>query len=225
MKIAKLRKPTSFEPDPTIGCIILSDPIFFSKKDWIPMPRDWSMNIVSGKIYDTDSESGKLLWDRVLDLVVDHESKGEAVKSGAEYAISEPISPYYRRILSKVRIGQSAFRVLVTDAYSRRCCVTGERTLPTLEASHIKPYLGSGPNATNNGLLLRSDVHRLFDAGYVTVTSDFKIEVSKRIKEEYEKVKNTINITEEDYCCFQNLLLTVPPRIIWITITSACIRG
>jgi putative restriction endonuclease len=88
--------------------------------------------------------------------------------------------------LVKGRLGQGAFRVLVTDAYKRRCAITGERTLPVLDAAHIKPYADSGPNLVENGLLLRSDLHKLFDIGYVTVTPDFRVEVSAKIKEEYE---------------------------------------
>ena len=88
--------------------------------------------------------------------------------------------------LTRGRLGQGAFRVLVTDAYERRCAITGERTLPVLEAAHIKPYSETGPHVISNGLLLRSDLHILFDDGYVTVTEDMKVEVSKRIKEEFE---------------------------------------
>jgi putative restriction endonuclease len=84
------------------------------------------------------------------------------------------------------RVGQGAFRVLVTDAYLRRCTITGEKTLPVLEAAHIKPYSMIGLNSVNNGLLLRSDLHKLFDNGYITVTKDYKVEISKRIKEEFE---------------------------------------
>jgi putative restriction endonuclease len=74
----------------------------------------------------------------------------------------------------------------VTDIYARRCAVTGERTLPVLEAAHIKPYGRSGPHDPRNGLLLRSDIHTLFDQGYVTVTPERNFEVSRRIKEEFE---------------------------------------
>jgi putative restriction endonuclease len=73
----------------------------------------------------------------------------------------------------------------VTDAYERRCAISGERTLPVLQASHIKPY-GKGPNRVDNGLLLRSDLHILFDRGYITVTPTLAVEVSTRIKEEFE---------------------------------------
>ena len=48
--------------------------------------------------------------------------------------------------LIRPRLGQGAFRVLVTDIYRRRCAVTQERTLPALEAAHIRPY-GDGGDA------------------------------------------------------------------------------
>ncbi len=67
------------------------------------------------------------------------------------------------------RLGQGSFRVVVTDIYSRWCAVTRERTLPVLDAAHIRPYGQDGPHDPRNGLLLRSDIHTLFDQGYVTV--------------------------------------------------------
>jgi putative restriction endonuclease len=75
---------------------------------------------------------------------------------------------------------------MVTDAYERRCVVTNERTLPVLEAAHIKPYSLNGPHEVSNGLLLRSDLHTLFDRGYITVTADKRLRVSGRIHEEFE---------------------------------------
>jgi putative restriction endonuclease len=84
--------------------------------------------------------------------------------------------------LARGRLGQGAFRVLVIDAYERRCAVTGEKTLPVLEAAHIKPYSLNGPHRLNNGILLRSDLHKLFDLGYVTVTPQLRLEVSPRLK-------------------------------------------
>ena len=74
----------------------------------------------------------------------------------------------------------------MTDAYSRRCAVTGEKTLPVLEAAHIKPYALEGQHRVNNGILLRSDLHKLFDLGYVTVTPDLHLEVSQKLKAEWE---------------------------------------
>jgi putative restriction endonuclease len=57
--------------------------------------------------------------------------------------------------------------------------------LPVLEAAHIRPCADSGPHLVANGLLLRSDLHTLFDRGYITITDELRIEVSKRIREEF----------------------------------------
>ena len=57
--------------------------------------------------------------------------------------------------------------------------------MPVLEAAHIKPYGASGPHDPRNGLLLRSDLHTLFDRGYVTVTPEQRFLVSRRIREEF----------------------------------------
>ncbi len=78
------------------------------------------------------------------------------------------------------------FRLLVEDAYQKRCAMTGEKTRPVLQAAHIKPFTESGPNRVDNGLLLRSDLHILFDRGHITITRDHHIEVSPRIKEEFK---------------------------------------
>jgi putative restriction endonuclease len=80
--------------------------------------------------------------------------------------------------------------VLVTDIYARRCAVTRERTLPALEAAHIRPYGDGGAHEAKNGILLLRDIHHLFDAGYVAVAPDLRFEISRRIREEFENGKN-----------------------------------
>jgi putative restriction endonuclease len=55
-----------------------------------------------------------------------------------------------------------------------------------LEAAHIKPYNLSGPHDIGNGILLRSDLHKLLDKGYITFTPEYHLEVSRRIREEFE---------------------------------------
>lgn len=179
-KIKAYRGPSNpIEKNSNIGCIVLTDPIFFDEADWISLPSDWSKNIVQGKTYNTDDDYGKRYWALVENVLLKY-----IVTQNADIS-NEPI-PLYARYLTKVRIGQGAFRVLVTDAYSRRCAISGEKTLPVLEAAHIKPYSSYGINSTNNGLLLRSDLHKLFDSGYITVTDNYNIEISRRIKEEFK---------------------------------------
>ena len=68
----------------------------------------------------------------------------------------------------------------------KRVAYFGEKTMPVLQAAHIRPFSEQGPNKPQNGLLLRADVHILFDKGYITVTPELHVEVSKKIKEEYE---------------------------------------
>jgi putative restriction endonuclease len=168
-------------PDPLIGCIILTQPFFLERAEWIPVPADWKPNIVQGKTYDTSESVGASLWSTLESRLSRLEPKLDDVD-----AVAEDIERYGREYLIHARLGQGAFRISVTEAYKRRCAITGERTLPVLESAHIKPYAQSGPHRISNGLLLRSDLHKLFDLGYVTITPDYHVEISKLIKEEYE---------------------------------------
>ena len=163
-------------PDPQIGCIILTQPFFWPESMWMPPPADWSRNIVRGKTYSTDTESGRRLYGDVLERF-----QSPAV---TELALNE--ERYGKPTLIQPRLGQGGFRYAVTERYGRRCAMTGERSLPALEAAHIRPYSEQGPHRVSNGLLLRADLHRLFDAGYITVTPDLRIDVSKQLKEEFE---------------------------------------
>jgi len=71
------------------------------------------------------------------------------------------------------------------DAYERACAITGEHSLPALDAAHIRPFEEGGPHAVANGLFLRADVHRLFDQGYISVTPDLRVEVSDRLRHDF----------------------------------------
>ena len=176
----------SFEQNPNVGCIVLTDPIFFDRADWIATPGNWGKSIVQGKSYSTDDALGARLWQQVELLLAKYQlfERSDAHKN--RFVVEEPQAQYGKEILTKVRLGQGAFRVRLTEAYSRRCAFSGEKTLPALEAAHIKPYAESGPHQVSNGLLLRADLHKLFDTGYLTITAQHKIEVSSKIKEEFQ---------------------------------------
>lgn len=193
-------KPT--EHDPVIGCTILANPFFLERAEWIPSPSDWGRGIMTGKTYDTATVAGEGLWNEVQLRLQARTIQELPVLAGASL-LADELTRYGAEFLSRARLGQGAFRVLVTDAYTRRCAITGERTLPTLEAAHIKPYAKSGPHQTANGLLLRSDLHKLFDLGYLSVTPDLAVEVSGKIREEFENGK--------DYYAFHGRKLTVVP--------------
>jgi putative restriction endonuclease len=176
-RIARYRRADPGDrSDLEIGCRILTQPFFFDEADWFPVPASWALNIVSFKTYNTGDANGLALWDAVNDRLNRSSFPGMA-EAQARFGEPQLIRP---------RLGQGAFRVLVTDIYNRRCAITHERTLPALEAAHIRPYGDGGEHEARNGLLLRRDIHSLFDAGYVTVTPELRFEVSRRIKEEFD---------------------------------------
>jgi putative restriction endonuclease len=69
------------------------------------------------------------------------------------------------------RRGQATFRRKVLAAYRGRCAVTGADVLPALDAAHISPYSGPASDHIENGLLLRADIHALFDLGLLAIDS------------------------------------------------------
>jgi len=186
------RRPAERFEDQIIGCILLEQPFFLPEAQWIPAPEDWRPGIQQGKNYDTGEPIGRRLWERLqaalaASRVVAQGSDAERVATVmGTRELLERGPRFGEPILVRPRLGQGSFKVVVTDAYERRCSITGERVLPVLEAAHIKPYSEGGEHRVDNGLLLRSDVHTLFDSGYLTVTPDHKIEVSRRIKEDWQ---------------------------------------
>ncbi len=176
----RVEKYRRVAPDPredyTVGCIILQSPFFFDEPEWIPTPSDFSRNIVQGKTYDTETPAGRALWEAVR-LRIQTMPVGE---------IAEPQAMFGDPVLIRPRLGQGAFRVLITDTYERRCAVTREKALPVLEAAHIRAVAHGGTHRIDNGLLLRSDIHRLFDSGYVSVAPDHRFLVSRKLKDDFE---------------------------------------
>jgi putative restriction endonuclease len=160
-----------------IGCILLRQPFFFDESQWIPAPEEFRPNIVQGKTFEADSQTAQVLWVQVSERLQ---------LSRVWDQVAEPAVMYGDPVLVRPRLGQGTFRVLVTDNYERRCAVTGEKALPVLDAAHILPVGKGGQHQPDNGLLLRTDVHRLFDKGYVTVTPDGRFLVSRRLKDDFD---------------------------------------
>ncbi len=162
-----------------IGCILIEQPFFLPEEQWISVP-DWKTPIVQGKGYDLTVEPGLSILKQL------HVNSLIASITEQPSGVREDKSRYGSPVTTFPRLGQGSFRVLVTDIYERRCAVTNEKTLPALDAAHIRPYSESGQHVVSNGVLLRRDLHALFDKGFVTITPSMKFEVSHRIKEEYE---------------------------------------
>ena len=185
-RTARLRRdhPRPWE-DYTIGCILLAEPFFWEKEDWIPQPEDWAPNTQRGKGYDLTTAIGQGLWTEVFNRL-----SGTIVSEPKPAKWGEIPGGYGDPATVRPRVGQGIFRTVVTDVYGRQCAVTREKALPALEAAHIRPFSETPQHYVRNGLLLRSDVHRLFDAGYVTVTPDYHFEVSDRIHTDFDDGEN-----------------------------------
>lgn len=162
-----------------VGCTVLANPIFLPRDAWFE-PNNWAPNIVRGKMYDTDQVDGAAIW-----AAASHEVAPPLGQPAGTLTPRDVDQKFGPPTLVRPRLGQSSFRVMLTDAYKRRCAITGEHTLVALEAAHIVPYAREGVHDVRNGLLLRADFHRLYDAGLVSVTPDLKVRVSQRIREAY----------------------------------------
>ena len=164
-----------------VGCIMISQPVFFEDADWVREPKGFSRNIVRGAGFDLGEGEGRRIWEECR-------AGARTVAVAAEPVASlAPEGPRYGApVLVKPRLGQGTFSVAVAAAYRQACAVSGEHSLPVLDAAHIRGYAQGGTHEVSNGLLLRTDIHRLFDKGYVTVTPEHRFLVSRRLKEEWE---------------------------------------
>jgi putative restriction endonuclease len=183
-RIERLRRdrggPTAESGDYQIGCLMLSTPFFLEREDWVRPPSGWPENVVQGKRYDLSNGEGARVWQECQTRVTRAAQVGEPARQ-----LIFPGERHGAPIVIKPRLGQGIFRIAVTDAYGRACAVTSEHSLPALEAAHIRPFGEGGEHEVPNGLLLRSDIHKLFDRGYVGVTPDHRFVVSKRLKDHF----------------------------------------
>ena len=104
-------------------CVVVCVPYFpfFQREDWIPVPADWSSSIVQGKGYATGEPIGNSIWKQVEALLPKYQRAPVQTADTLLFMLEDAASPAYGKlVLTKVRLGQGAFRVLVTDAYSKR---------------------------------------------------------------------------------------------------------
>ena len=180
-RIVKLRGDgDALTGDFQIGCIMVTAPVFFSRDEWVPAPTDWAKTgIQQGKTYPLNFGEGNRVFRDCM----------ERAESFGRYwnvdHVAEDAPRYGAPVEVRPRLGQGLFSLAVRDAYRGACAVTGEHSGPVLEAAHIVPYARGGEHRVNNGLLLRSDLHRLYDRGYVTVTPDFEFRVGDSLREDF----------------------------------------
>jgi putative restriction endonuclease len=116
-----------------------------------------------------------------------------------------------RETIVKARVNQSFFRSAILSSYNVKCCITGLSISDFLVASHIKPWSKYESIRTNphNGLCLNSIHDRAFDKGYLTVTADYKILVSKYFND-YSEDK----AVQDFFIRYQNQSIQLPNRFL-----------
>ncbi len=129
---------------------------------------------------------------------LEHAEKSQQAQ--AEFALPVDDQDARQKMLRSIviRRGQPRFRRDLLEAYDRRCAVTGYDVVEVLEAAHILPYRGEAFNHLTNGLLLRADLHLLFDLGLIAIDSvDLTLLVSE-------------SLDGTDYAVMKGRALTVP---------------
>lgn len=114
------------------------------------------------------------------------------LETGIQPVVLPPESPgaddKWREGQIRVRQGQSDFRTKLLEAYERRCAVTGTHLEPLLEAAHIVPHAQGTDYRTSNGLLLRADIHNLYDLHHLSIDERGAIHLSRlAMQTEYRK--------------------------------------
>lgn len=171
------------EPDPTIGCILLRDVFFVPPDEELAPPPSYPKAAVRGRGYSDKDGAWTYVEEVFREMLV--RSGVPALHPEADVAsfIDGPTRGEPR--LAVPRVGQKGFKGLVLSSYHRRCAVTGARITPTLQAAHILPVARGGEHRVDNGLLLRSDVHILYDSGYLGVDEHHRLHVSPRLRADF----------------------------------------
>jgi len=192
-QIAKaLRVPAVSPKDHRIGCIMLTGAVFFEESDLVQRARDWAVQgAQGGATFSLSEGEGERVWEECQVRRAAYGSEAPV----AEGIIAEGIIP--SAYLRESRPGQRIFKASLIAAYEGACAITNEHSLPVLDAAHILPYSEQGPDRVANGLLIRTDIHRLFDEGYVTITPKYRFEVGNSLRDRFGNGREYYEIRDE----------------------------
>ena len=167
----------------TIGCIVLEDLCFYDT------PIDpASVGVIFPK------EVVKL---KYYNYTIDPFWSYEAVTYTSPFSLVASTSKKKTSHLSTMREGQAQFKLDVSRAYDYKCCISGEKTPELLQAAHIQAYISKESNHIQNGLLLRIDLHKMYDSGLLTIDDSYQVHISKKV-------------TSPDYTMFDGIIISLP---------------
>ena len=149
--------------------------------------------------FESNIDDEKCSWEQLIshpsiteisaDLEMETKTQnGTDVQGNAEQLVFNKV---YGLVKQQIRFGQSDFRETVISTYKSICCITGCTEINSLEAAHIRPYSGQSSNTANNSLLLRADIHKLFDRFLISINpSDLTLQISDNINDDYYRSLN-----------------------------------
>lgn len=153
-----------------IGCIVLKNCEFWDEENYLE-PSDFNISfpnqVVTIKYYNENN------------IIQDSHN----IEKSNFNIVSEPREENKYEV--NRRIGQNNFKAKLLKAYNNKCCISGETIPELLEAAHIQNYKNVLSNHVQNGLLLRVDIHRLFDNNLIYIDNDYVIHVSSLIEGTY----------------------------------------
>jgi len=127
---------------------------------------------------ETENPGGNVTreaYEDLLEALKAADSEPAVVAGGMMSSGDGPRDVFVQRAI-RLRRGQAQFRAQLMKAYDGACAVTGSTAHAVLEAAHIVPFAEGGPTDPSNGLLLRSDIHTLFDLRLISIdTRDWSL--------------------------------------------------
>ena len=199
--IGNLQRLRSGKPgvagDTEIGCSSMIEAFFLDEEDWFEAPG-WPPAQQMYQTFAADSPDGVRLQELLRERLL--------LKNRLYLPEEAVLEDFGRpRPLQEYRLGQGSFRLQILENYNRQCAVSEEKTLPVLEAAHIRPYSRHRDHSLSNGLLLRVDIRKLYSEGLVSITPDRRFHVSPEIRNRYRNGRHyyelegrKINVPEDE---------------------------
>jgi hypothetical protein len=146
---------------------------------------------VAQKLSSRDTHGGKTVNEPLRRLGFAIIEKGEF--AGFDAADLEDLpsrdEDYTTQMSIRIRRGQNKYRKALLRIYENKCAVTGCTALPLLDAAHINPYAEGGEYETCNGIILRTDIHTLFDEGLLMISpKDLIVQIHDSVRDKYYRM-------------------------------------
>ncbi len=183
----------SFDPElRKRGVVGLANSSQLDEQIWNEFANDWSRLAMESEMLIAKYSNISIEKSLELELIDFPEGKDKAV-------------------VIKARVNQSFFRSVILSSYDSTCCITGLNIPELLVASHIVPWSFNTKERLNpqNGLCLNSLHDKAFDKGYISITPDYDLKISRKLH------TSSTDATVNDYFIkYANMKIKLPQRFM-----------